>query len=112
MVFSNAVTDDVPYFEPPEKRVQVTFKIPESLKGHLMAVVRLWRAKAIAGGHDPDDINLTYVAERLLRVGVEGVWGETGKLVGLNGAPTSDDEWAALEKAIAREAVKDSKTKK
>lgn len=97
----------VEYFEPPpEKRVPLNFRVPVSLKEHLQAIVDLWKIKAQSAGHDPEGIDMTYVCERLLRVGVDGVWAQEGKIAGLDGAPRNDAEREALKRAILKEASK------
>lgn len=96
--------DRVRYYRPPEKRVQVSFKVPESLRAHLDGLVRLWKVLAKADGKDPDDIDLTYVCEQLLQVGVDGAWADVGQLAGLTGMPTTEEEWARLIRAIETRA--------
>ncbi len=96
------------YSPPPEKRVPLNIRVPSSLKDRLNAIVKLWRAIAEAHGHDPDAIDLTYVCERLLQIGDDGVWAQAGRQVGLDGMPQSDEEWDRLIKAI----YKDAKTAK
>lgn len=101
--------DDVPYFEPPEKRVRLNFKVPASLRAKLEAVMRLWKIRAEANGRDPEDIDLTFVCARLLAVGVDGAWAEAGQLAGLSGMPSSEEEWKVLTRAIQKEAQASSK---
>ncbi len=96
--------DDVEYFELPEKKVAINIRVRTSLKKQLQDVVRLWTLMAEAKGSDPGDIDLTFVCERLLLVGVEGVWAQVGAVGGIEGMPKSDEEWATLAKALAREA--------
>lgn len=96
--------DRVRYYRPPEKRIQLSFRVPESLRDHLDGLVRLWKALAEADGKDPKDIDLTYVCEQLLQVGVDGAWADVGQLAGLQGMPTTEEEWARLTKAIAGRA--------
>lgn len=92
------------YFELPERRVQVTAKLPESLKAGLHATVRLWKLMARVRGMDPSDIDLTHVIARLLKIGVDGVWAQAGAIAGLNGMPKDDAEWALLEAALIKRA--------
>jgi hypothetical protein len=93
------------YYKRREKSAQLNVRIPESLKAALEEVVRLWRAQAIVDGDPPDDMTLTYVVERLLTVGVEGAWGEKLTDAGLKAVPKTDEEWAQLERSMAK-AVK------
>lgn len=101
------------YFELPEKRVALSARVPESLKGQLSAIVRLWRIRAVARGMTTQEaegsIDMTYVIERLLKVGVEGVWAQEGAAIGLTGMPSDDAEWGALERSILKDAAKRSK---
>lgn len=92
------------YFEPPpEPRVAVNMRLPVGLKAHLDAIVKLWQVMADAQGVDSTNVNLTYVCERLLRVGVDGVWAQTGGKAGLTGMPRTDEDWDKLIAAIYRE---------
>jgi hypothetical protein len=103
---------DVDYFELPEKRVALNLKVPESLKEHLRAVVKLWKVMAEARGSDPSDIDLTYVSVRLLKIGVDGAWSQVGAMAGLDGMPKDDEEWARLRKAILKNAETDPDSQK
>lgn len=94
----------VDYFEMPEKKVVLSVRVSEGLKEQLLLVVELWQALAEAKGGDPESINLTHVVERLLRVGVDGTWGQVGHLAGLDGMPRTAEEMAKLKAAIIREA--------
>lgn len=92
------------YFRLPEKSTHLNLRVPESLKADLLNVVRLWKLMAKAAGAKDEaieDITLTHVCERLLRIGVDGVWAQAGSKAGLSGAPQNDEEWAALARAIA-----------
>ncbi len=82
---------------PPEKRVAVNVRLPRDLKLHLEGVQELWRVLASLNGTDPDLVNQTYVIERLLRVGVDGVWGQVGHGAGLSGMPRNKEEWEQLK---------------
>ena len=98
----------VDYFEMPERKVVLSVRVSEGLKEQLQLVVELWQTLAEAKGGDPESINLTYVVERLLRVGVDGTWGQVGHLAGLDGMPKNAKEMARLKAAILREAQKPS----
>jgi hypothetical protein len=103
------------YFELPERRVPLNFRVPETLKLHLQAVVRLWKLMAKARGKDAaflKSIDMTHVCERLLKVGVDGVWAKAGEMAGLQGMPTSEDDWDALERAILKAAKEDARSRK
>lgn len=99
------------YFEPPEKRIQLNFRVRASLKAQLQDVVRLWKIMAMARGTEPEDIDLTYVAERLLKVGVEGTWAQVLSFAGLDGMPKTDEDWTKLERAILKAAKEDARTR-
>lgn len=88
------------YYRPPSKKVMVHLRMPEDLRDHLDGIVDLWRAMAVAQGHDPDDIDRTHVVERLLRVGVDGVWAQAGAAAGLKGMPTTKEEMERLKASI------------
>ena len=92
------------YSPPPEKRVPLNIRVPGSLKDRLNAIVKLWRVIAEANGHDPDSIDLTFVCERLLQIGDDGVWAQAGRGAGLDGMPRDDEEWDRLVKAIYKDA--------
>lgn len=99
-------------FEPPETRVQLGFKVRTSLKLNLKDVERLWKALAIARGTNPDDIDLTYVCERMLTAGVETAWAQLGHSMGLaGGKPANEEEWAKLERTILKRAEQDRSTR-
>jgi hypothetical protein len=91
---------------PPERRVAVNARLPRSLKLHLDAVQQLWRTMAELDGSDPDTVTTTYVIERLLTVGVDGVWAQVGQLAGLQGMPRNPEEWERLRKALAKNKSK------
>lgn len=85
---------------PPQKRETLTVRIPKDLKAHLEGVIELWRALAVIDGSDPEQVNLTYVVERLLRVGVDGVWAQVGEPAGLSGMPRNKEEWELLKASM------------
>lgn len=95
---------------PPQKRVSLTVRVPKDLKLHLEAVQELWRVLAALDNTDPESVNMTYVVERLLRVGVDGVWAQVGHGAGLSGMPRNPEEWEQL-KAYLRKAKKRSAPK-
>lgn len=95
---------EMPYFEPPNKRVALNFKVPEALKANLQALVRLWKIRAEVYNFDPSDIDLTHVCTRLLSVGIDGAWAEAGKMAGLKGMPANEEEWARLSEALKQHA--------
>lgn len=95
-----------PYFDPPDKRVQVHIRIWLSLRESARDLGRLWRILHVlrkAKANDPHDesdhgdIDLSYVLARLIRVGLEAAWKEVG------GRPRTDEEWSALEQRLCDE---------
>lgn len=96
--------EDMALYEPKpqDPKVQLNLRVPKSTKDGLEAIVRLWTSMAIARGEEHEHIDLSYVARRLLKVGIEGAFDEFG------GTPQSDDDWAKVEAAI----VKSSKSKR
>lgn len=93
---------DTEYWRAPERRVAVNLRLPADLKAHLDGVQELWRVLAAADGEDPDLVTFTHVCERLLRVGVDGVWGQVGHSAGLQGMPRNPEEWERLKAAILK----------
>lgn len=91
---------DTDYWKPPDKRVAVNLRLPADLKAHLDGVQQLWRILAEADGEDPDLVTFTYVCERLMRVGVDGVWAQVGEPAGLRGMPRTPEEWTRLKASI------------
>lgn len=87
---------------PPQKRVTLTVRVPEDVKEHLEGVIQLWRILAKLNHSDPEQVTLTYVVERMLRVGVDGVWAQAGAQAGLDGMPRTPEEWQALEAALLK----------
>ena len=83
------------------KRVALNFKVPDTLKAGLHLVQRLWRLRAeVEGASDEElkNIDLTYVCNQLLDVGIDGAWEEVASQLDLkiSGAPKDDSEWDAL----------------
>jgi hypothetical protein len=109
-------------FKFPERRVPISVRIPESLRKHLDAVVKLWQLTASAEGHDPELIDLTYVVGQLLEDGVGNVWAKVGLAAGIPaektaqrpypGMPVTDEEWSRLERALIKAAKEDQKSRK
>lgn len=94
---------DTDYWKtPPQKRVTLTVRIPEDVKLHLDAVIQLWKVMAQLNHSDPEQVTLTYVVERLLRVGVDGVWAQAGAQAGLDGMPRTPEEWEQLKAALLK----------
>lgn len=87
---------------PPQKRVTLTVRIPKDVKEHLDGVIELWRILAQLDHADPDSVSLTYVVERMLRVGVDGVWAQVGHQAGLDGMPRTPEEWERLKTALMK----------
>lgn len=94
------------YYRRPKKegsRVALNFKVSVALKASLQAVMKLWQLRAELEGATKDevkDIDLTFVCNQLLEVGVDGAWEEVGAEAGLSGAPKNDAEWAKLRLAL------------
>lgn len=100
-----ALDESVDYFDmPPEKRVPMNMRIPASLRAHLEAILELWKVVAETQGLDPDALDLTYVVERLLRVGVDGAWAQAAKEAGIEGTPKTPVEIERFKERILEHA--------
>lgn len=114
------------YFQPPDKaRVLLGFKVPATLRESLDALVKLWqlrqrleksrsiakdepkRAKMIQAA--VDEIDLTYVCNRLLAVGLDGAWGQLLDAAGLERVPATEEEWEQLERHMVEETDRPSR---
>ena len=93
--------DDTYWKAPPRKRVLLTTRQPEDVRAGLETVRELWRLRAELNGDDADAIDLTYVVERLLRVGIDGAWGQALHASGLKHIPRTPEEWQQLRKALS-----------
>jgi hypothetical protein len=93
--------DDTYWKAPPRKRVLLTTRQPEDVRSGLETVRELWRLRAELNGDDADAIDLTFVVERLLRVGIDGAWGQALHAAGLKHIPHTPEEWQQLRKALA-----------
>jgi hypothetical protein len=91
---------------PPQKRVTLTVRIPKDVMEHLQGVIELWRVLAQQEHKDPDSVNLTYVVERLLRVGVDGTWAQAAHGAGLSGMPRNKEEWEQLKAHLTKAKTK------
>lgn len=101
-----------PYFELPDKPVQLSAKIPSSTKRLLEVVRRIWQIQARARGADEKTvagIDMTHVVQRLLKIGGEGALGEVLERAKLRHLPQSDADWDAIEAAIRAEGTSSSK---
>lgn len=121
----DSVTD---YLDLPEKRVPLNFRVPASLKRDLQAIMDTWqwmaearadaeaeaskKPDAEAKARDVKDVDLTFVCERLLRIGLEGAWAQMGQRAGLEGMPSSPSEWDRLRKSIVKRAKEEAASKK
>lgn len=94
--------DDTYWKAPPRKRVLLTTRQPEDVRAGLETVRELWRLRAELNGDDADAIDLTYVVERLLRVGIDGAWGQALHAAGLERVPSTPEEWQRLRKSLQR----------
>lgn len=96
----NLSYDLAAYYEPPDPKVQLTARIRRSTRNMLDGVVRLWKERARLDSDDPEHVDLTFVVERLLRVGAEGAFSEHG------GMPETEEQWAALFRVLAKQSKK------
>jgi hypothetical protein len=92
--------DDTYWKAPPRKRVLLTTRQPEDVRAGLETVRELWRLRAELNGDDADAIDLTFVVERLLRVGIDGAWGQALHAAGLEHIPRTPEEWQQLRKGL------------
>lgn len=98
----------------PERTVQVSFRIPESLYRHVQAVQKLLEMRAPIEGADPELVNTTFVGTYLLEEGVRATWAKEGARAGIPmektarrpypGAPVSDDDWRRLTESLRKQA--------
>ena len=88
------------YSTPAEKRVPLNTRVPGSLKSEMRGIVRFWQLIAESEGHDPEDVDMTFVAERLLLVGVDGVKVQAEVFTGHRGLPGSESSWGRLKKVL------------
>ncbi len=97
------------YAPPPDKRVALNVRVPSALKGSVEDIARLWRLMAESEGHDnPQAIDVTYVANRLMSIAVEEVWAQAQDLVGHEGVPRIDVTWKKIEESL-RHRLRESK---
>ena len=96
------MADDTYWKAPPRKRVLLTTRQPEDVRAGLETVRELWRLRAELNGDDADAIDLTYVVERLLRVGIDGAWGQALHAAGLEHVPQTPEDWQKLRKGLER----------
>ncbi len=94
--------DLIYYRTPTEKRVPLNVRIPGSLKSRMQDGVRLWRLIAESDGHDPDDVDMTFLAERLLSVGVEGLGVQAEVFTGHRGLPRTESSWGRLKEVLKK----------
>lgn len=74
-------TDDMSLYEgpgPKPKKEALNLRVPDSLRAMLNDTVRLWKMYAEARGEDAEQIDLTFVCVRLLKVGADTAFGEVG----------------------------------
>ncbi len=88
------------YRTPSEKRVACNMRLPRRLKASLQAIVRLWQLIAESEGHNPDAVDLTFVCERLLAIGAEGVWVQATPTIGHEGVPRSEGSWDKIKESL------------
>ena len=94
------------YFEVPEKKEQITSRFSVSGLRAARALVTLWKIKAEIAGADPDDITLSYVLDRLVKVGADGAWAQALAAAGLQAVPDTQDEWGRLKASLYEAAGK------
>jgi hypothetical protein len=92
-----------PYYSPKERTQPLTIRIPESLKRELEEISEIWTAVEERAGSG-EKVSVNNVIVRLLRVGVDGVWGEFGT----KPHPHDEKEKKALVERMVR-AVAESK---
>jgi hypothetical protein len=66
----------------------------------LLAIMRCWRTNAAKEGHDPEEIDLSFVCERLLRAEVVAFWDEVEARTGQRGPPKSEESWERMGAAL------------
>lgn len=74
-------TDDMSLYEGPGQKLKkeaLNLRVPESLRAMLNDTVKLWKRLAEARGEDADQIDLTFVCVRLLKVGADTAFVEAG----------------------------------
>lgn len=77
----NAAIDDMSIYEGPGQKLKkeaLNLRAPESLRAMLNDTVKLWKMLAEARGEDADQIDLSFVCLRLLKVGSDTAFGEFG----------------------------------
>ncbi len=95
----HAATDEMTLYEGPGQKLKkeaLNLRVPESLRAMLNDTVKLWKLFAEARGEDADQIDLSFVCVRLLKVGADTAFGEVGiKLV-----PDEGEEKGKLRAAL------------
>jgi hypothetical protein len=98
----DVATEDVSLYEPPDRKIQLSARVPLTLREGLDDVVRLWRLLAEARGDNAEAIDLTYVLVRLAKAGIDQSFDEFG------GRPSTEEGWKLLASAIAKSVKKSS----
>lgn len=91
------------YFEPVFKKVQLNLRVPRDVKEGIEGLVRIWRHIAKLKGQDPDEIDITFVAIHLLKIGLNGAYADIG------GRPTTKEEWDAVLAKISKGITAENK---
>lgn len=92
--------EDVATYKAPDPRVPNSFRVRKSIQSKAKRLVTAWQEKARLNGDDPDEIDLSYVAERCLEVGLDNAWAELG------GYPEDDQQMAQLFAVMKKNAPK------
>lgn len=88
------------YDSPPEPSTErQDLRVTPSMKADLEALARLWRIFARANGKPESEINSTYVAKRVIAVGIDLAFVEMGLK---NGRPRDEEAWAEVEKSVEK----------
>lgn len=96
----------------PQRKVQISFRIPEDMKTELDDAGRLWRLTAKVEGKDPEDVNETFVGTEVIDEGLRSIWADVGRQAGLPldpeqrypGKPVTEEDWAKVETIFMRAA--------
>lgn len=90
------VAEEMTRYVAPEKAWMLRLRSTESFKLKLEALIRLWKAHATARGDDPEKIDISHVVRNVLEDGIAAAFKE------YKGIPETEEQWKAIEAAIAR----------
>jgi hypothetical protein len=100
---------DMGYYSPHQEQrtAQLTVRLPKGTKEGLEALARLWTHIERVRTGDPEvEITVTDVANRLLRVGLDGAWAEIGA------QPRTEAEWTEVLKKAEKVFAPENNRKK